>query len=174
MFAPKNEKTAALRVHAKVRADERFAIEFTKEKRRELISLIQQSGKSPDKCCFIAKQSNSRSVYVCEFDGMLCKLIYDKKRKEIVTFLYPDPTEIKLWEVRKEQFEAKIARREKLIALGRENQKSIKVTSRLSKADDVEKVLALLVQSFLDKANESEWLSRHRPGHLTIVFKPAI
>jgi len=77
-------KKRALRVHAKRRAKVRYGLTINKFKRRQIIYLIQ-GGKSK----LLKKHSQRVSEWETVFEGKKLRLLYDKKRKEIITFLPP-------------------------------------------------------------------------------------
>lgn len=78
-------------IHAKKRADERFGINLNKHKRRELIQMIFKGNAR-----HLEKISNRLSKFRVRFEDKLMDIIYDKNRKRIVTFLYPEWHEEKL------------------------------------------------------------------------------
>lgn len=68
--------------HAKRRALERYGLEITQEKYDQIVKLVQ-SGKSK----FLFRQSHRVSHFLIEFEGKSMRVVYDKQRKTIVTFL---------------------------------------------------------------------------------------
>lgn len=74
-------KARAQRQHAKRRAAERYGIELTARRRREIIAGIHSH-----KYQFVERQSHRISVFLV--DGV--RVVYDRQRKELVTFLPPD------------------------------------------------------------------------------------
>lgn len=79
--ALKNKKYAQ-RFHAKKRAAQRFGLDLTTDKQRQIVRLIQLG-----KGRFVKHESNSRSHWVIEWEGQLLRVVYDKVRKELVTVL---------------------------------------------------------------------------------------
>lgn len=80
-------KQKAQRRHARIRALERAGIELSDAKRAEIIGLIR-SGKST----MVQKQSLRVSVHdvTLRDGGGRVRVVYDRKRHELVTFLPPD------------------------------------------------------------------------------------
>jgi len=77
-------KKRALRVHAKRRAKVRYGLTINKFRRRQIICLIQgEKGK------LLKKHSHRVSEWEIVFEGKKLRLLYDKNRKEIITFLPP-------------------------------------------------------------------------------------
>lgn len=72
------QKHIAQRIHAKKRAKERYGVDFTTSDLKNLIDKIQNR-----KALLIEKQSLRLSVFKVD----IYYVVYDKKRKEIVTFL---------------------------------------------------------------------------------------
>mgnify|MGYP006189081269 CR=1 FL=1 len=70
------------RRHAQKRALQRYGIDLTKSTRDALIKRIQSGDYE-----FCEKQSNRVTHFVMKLDGELVRLVYDKLRREIVTFL---------------------------------------------------------------------------------------
>lgn len=79
------------RIHAKKRAEERFGIQLNKSKRKELIKMILNGNAR-----HLEKISNRLSKFRVKFEDTLMDLVYDKSRKNIVTFLLPEWHEEKL------------------------------------------------------------------------------
>ena len=77
-----NAKQKAERVHAKRRAKSRYGLDFTKEVRRSFKTIIQSN-----KAKFVLRQSRRVSVFEIPYDNKTYKVVYDKLRGEIVTFL---------------------------------------------------------------------------------------
>ena len=75
-----------LHSHAKKRAKERFGIQLNKEMRKKIINLIQ-TGDPACKC--LNKVSRIRSEFQLTFEGKEYRVIYDRKRHGLVTFLPP-------------------------------------------------------------------------------------
>lgn len=78
----RTNKKYAQRIHAKSRAKERYGIDFTAQKRNEIIKMIKH-----DHVVSRKKQTNRTSIITIRYGDQLIKLVYDKSRKEIVTFL---------------------------------------------------------------------------------------
>jgi len=85
MFAKKASKYDTVKRHAKTRASERFGINFNQQVHDEVIEMIKNG-----KAKFIEKQSNRITLFDVLIDGKECRVVYDKERKLIVTFLYKD------------------------------------------------------------------------------------
>jgi len=75
-------KKKAERIHSKRRAKERYNLDLTQDIRDRLRGKIKkQKGK------FLYRKSLRVSVWEVEHENKLYKIVYDKLRKEIVTFL---------------------------------------------------------------------------------------
>ncbi len=74
-------KIQALRLHAKRRALERYNFDLNRNTRKEIIAGIQQN-----KYKFLERTSNRTTVWLVH--GM--RVVYDKSRKELITFLPPE------------------------------------------------------------------------------------
>lgn len=68
--------------HAKYRAKERYGLTINKEKYQKLVEKIR-SGKSISS----EKQSNRITIHTLMFEDELVRVVYDKNRKTVVTFL---------------------------------------------------------------------------------------
>lgn len=77
-------KKKAQRKHAKRRLKERYNIKLSKKLRKSIISDIQKG-----RAYFLYKQSNRISIFSVQIKKHTVKVVYDCKRQEIVTFLYP-------------------------------------------------------------------------------------
>jgi hypothetical protein len=77
-----NSKQKAQRVHAKRRAKSRYGLDFTKEVRRTFTQKIHNN-----KAKFLYGQSRRVSIFEIVHDDKTYKVVYDKLRGEIVTFL---------------------------------------------------------------------------------------
>ena len=77
-------KKIAQSLHATKRAKERYGIHFNKEKRAEALDYIHRHPH-----CFIKRQTKRITLHKVVIDDITCVVVYDKKRKRIVTFL-PD------------------------------------------------------------------------------------
>lgn len=82
-------KKQAQRIHARTRFKQRCNIEFTRKMRFYFINCIQNW-----KAEFLEKQSLRVSLFRVMYEGKSFKVVYDKKRKEIVTVL-PEEGSIK-------------------------------------------------------------------------------
>lgn len=72
-----------MRVHARRRARERYGLEFGPTTESEVLRVIQSS-----RSRLIERQSNRVSVHeVTLGDGLVVRVVYDRKRKQVVTFL---------------------------------------------------------------------------------------
>lgn len=81
-------KQRAQRRHARGRALERYGLEFGPATRDAVLRAIQ-TGRSTH----VAKQSHRVSVHDVDVEGATVRVVYDRQRKEVVTFLRPE------WEV---------------------------------------------------------------------------
>jgi hypothetical protein len=77
-------KKRALRVHAKRRAKTRYGLTINKFRRRQIVCLIQG-----EKGRFLKRHSRRVSEWEIVFEGKKLRLLYDRNRKEIITFLPP-------------------------------------------------------------------------------------
>lgn len=75
-------KTQAQRIHASRRAAERYGMKFGRAEQREFVKAIQ-TGKST----VIEKQSHRVTVHELIIEGEPVRVVYDRIRKTIVTFL---------------------------------------------------------------------------------------
>lgn len=73
------------RKHAERRLWERYQIVYTDQVRKALLNCIQNGNASE-----IIKQSNRLRKYKLLYNSILLHIVYDRKRKEIVTFLPPE------------------------------------------------------------------------------------
>jgi hypothetical protein len=80
-----NKKKRAQRNHAQQRCLERKGVEFTSKMERDMLSIIQ-THRSTDRE-FVMKQSCRISVFDVFYDDAIFRVVYDKMRKQIVTFL---------------------------------------------------------------------------------------
>ena len=85
MFRQKVSKHKTIKKHAKERAGERFGIIFDQKTHDEVIKIIQDG-----KAKFVERQSNRITLFDVFIDGKECRVVYDKERKTIVTFLNKD------------------------------------------------------------------------------------
>jgi hypothetical protein len=72
--------------HAKKRAKQRFGLSLNRHSYGEMVKMIQ-SGKAT----FVSSSSSRVKIFSVPYDGNNYKVIYDNKRKKIVTFLPEDP-----------------------------------------------------------------------------------
>jgi hypothetical protein len=72
------------RIHVKRRFKERFGIDLTRIKRRDIINMIL-SGRAT----FIEKESNRISLYDVNIEHQVIRVAYDRLRKELVTAMVP-------------------------------------------------------------------------------------
>lgn len=77
-------KKQCQQAHARRRAKERFGIRLTKAMRLDIIKKI-----GSNKTRKLGKQSLRVTGHEVEIEGKLLKVLYDKKRKSIVTILPP-------------------------------------------------------------------------------------
>lgn len=94
------DKKYALRHHAQKRMKQRFGIEINKIDRVRLIEKIKDysidSFQDREVLC-LGKQSISRTLYLVEYHGSLIKIVFDRKRSELITVLYPSVEELERW-----------------------------------------------------------------------------
>ena len=76
------DKKKSERIHAKRRALERYDLDFTKKIRNQLLDKIKRSDGT-----FLFRQSRRVSVWEVEHENKKYQIVYDRNRKEIVTFL---------------------------------------------------------------------------------------
>src|SRR5271157_4892951 len=69
-------------MHAKKRAEQRYGVELNHEDRLNVVKLIQ-SGEAD----FVAKQSNTRSLFKVDYEGSSLNVVYDKVRHALRTVL---------------------------------------------------------------------------------------
>jgi hypothetical protein len=77
-------KAQAERVHAKKRAKERYNLDLNRFDLREIIQQI-----SLKQAKLLENKTNRLALYQIDVKGISCKVIYDRQRKQIVTFLRP-------------------------------------------------------------------------------------
>ena len=70
--------------HAIKRAKQRFELSLTKT---DLIDIVRNIQNNID-CVFIKKQSNRVSIFIIKYKDQQYRVVYDKERKSIVTFLH--------------------------------------------------------------------------------------
>ncbi len=78
-------KTSSERKHAKLRAWQRLHLDLNKYLRRELIARIQAG-----RCRLVRRQSLRISVFRDVINGVATDIVYDRRRKAIVTFLFAE------------------------------------------------------------------------------------
>lgn len=83
---PRLTKTRAQRIHARRRALERYELDLNRHDLREVVESIQAG-----KATFVRRQSLRVSIWEVTVKGQACRVVYDKLRKTIVTFLPLDP-----------------------------------------------------------------------------------
>jgi len=84
---PKTAKI--LHNHSSIRAAQRYELYLDEERRKEILRMIS-SGAVTDNCRAIERQSLSRTLFRVVIDGVVCGVVYDKKRHELVTFIPAD------------------------------------------------------------------------------------
>lgn len=78
------DKKLAQRIHAKYRAQQRYGLSLNRHDLRRLVDQIQAGNAQ------VIKRSSLRvSVLELAIDGLVFRVVYDHKRKNIVTFLPP-------------------------------------------------------------------------------------
>lgn len=88
------EHKISQRIHLKKRCQERFGIEITKKKRKEIENLIK-SGKS----VFVKRQAGDRIIHDVIYEDTILRVVYDELTKTIVTVLYIPQLELEKLEV---------------------------------------------------------------------------
>jgi hypothetical protein len=82
---PRSVKSArVLMRHAQDRALQRYGVPLTKEVVEQIIYRIQNSLPGAE---YVAKQSNTRSIWDVQVEGKWMRVVYDKARKMLVTVL---------------------------------------------------------------------------------------
>jgi hypothetical protein len=76
------DKAQCQRIHAKKRAFERYGIVLNRPVLNGIIQDIQNN-----RATFIEKQSNAKSFWFVMVGEQKCRVVYDKNRKTISTFL---------------------------------------------------------------------------------------
>lgn len=84
------EHKISQRKHLKKRCEERFGIELTKSKRKEIENLIR-SGKS----VFIKRQYGDRILRDVYYENKILRIVYDEVTKTMVTVLFIPFLELK-------------------------------------------------------------------------------
>lgn len=80
-------KKAAQNLHAKRRAEQRFGVKLNKIDIRQIVTNIQEKR---DCVSFVKKLSNRLSVWKVKFNEQEAFALFDKSRKNIVTFMPTD------------------------------------------------------------------------------------
>ena len=75
-------KRHAERIHAKRRASQRYGITLNKYQYREISKMIMKGQEF-----VLSRPSLARTIYLIEYMGKQMKVVYDKKRHQVVTFL---------------------------------------------------------------------------------------
>jgi len=76
------KKEKALQIHVRRRGLSRYNLNLSKRKQKEIVSKIRHGN-----CKNSKKLTNTRSYHVVEYQGIDLPVIYDKKRKKLVTVL---------------------------------------------------------------------------------------
>jgi hypothetical protein len=94
-------KKQAEQIHARHRAKERYGVDLNKDARRQIVSQIQESLENinvtrstmstvtPSSATFLAKQSNRVTEWEVPYEGQDLHVLYDGKRKTLITCLPP-------------------------------------------------------------------------------------
>jgi hypothetical protein len=97
-FTP--NKKQAEQIHARRRAKERYDVNLNKDARRQIVHQIQcglenlsqtttQDSLRTSSATFLAKQSNRVTEWEVPYEGQDLHVLYDKKRKTLITCLPP-------------------------------------------------------------------------------------
>jgi hypothetical protein len=89
---PKTAKI--LHNHSSIRAAQRYELYLDEERRKIILGMIE-AGAVTDECRAIEKQSCSRTLFRVVIDDIVCGVVYDKKRHELVTFIPSDDPRLK-------------------------------------------------------------------------------
>ena len=73
-------KVKAIDRHLDKRAEERLGATLSPGLKRELVDRIQRG-----QATFLSRSSTNRTKWITEIGGIRCVVVYDKKRKQIVT-----------------------------------------------------------------------------------------
>ena len=79
-------KKAALRIHTKKRAKERYEIDLFRKDIDNIVTKIQSRN-----ALFVNRESGRVSKWLVEYNEKLLCVIYDRKRKTLVTCLPAEP-----------------------------------------------------------------------------------
>lgn len=77
-----SQKQVAQRIHAKKRAAQRYGLVLNRGQLRQIVQLIQE-----ERGVFLERQSLRVTLWQIEWEGRLCKVVYDSQRKNVVSFL---------------------------------------------------------------------------------------
>ena len=78
------ERVRRQRVHAKRRANQRYGLELTTAEVESIVRKIQTSAAKP-----IRKISNQITEFEVTLKEEICRVVYDRRRHSIMTFLPP-------------------------------------------------------------------------------------
>lgn len=78
-------KAQSERVHAKRRCMERYGLEINRHDIRDIVGMIQSGDRT--KATKKEDQSQRVSVWIVKFRGIDVKVVYDRVRKTLVSFL---------------------------------------------------------------------------------------
>ena len=81
----KGSKKKAIRKHSRIRAAERYDVFVDRSLRRKIINSIKKHG--PFAVVFVSKQSNRVKIWDVVVEEKTLRVVYDKNRHEIITFL---------------------------------------------------------------------------------------
>lgn len=76
------KKSVCQRIHAKRRAVERYSLDLNRQDLRNIVTVIQSNKATP-----VEKQSHRVTVFDLTYNEVDVRVVYDKQRKTIVTFL---------------------------------------------------------------------------------------
>lgn len=79
-------KAKSIELHARRRSSERFGLTVGKKRYAEMNAICS----SGNYVCFLERQSCTKSKAIIMYDGEYIPVIYDKKRKQIITVLTLD------------------------------------------------------------------------------------
>lgn len=81
---PHLSKSQAQQIHARRQFRRRRNIDFTSELHHQVVEMISTHDA---RARFLEKQSNRVSVWEVPVSGISCRVVYDRKRRNIVTVL---------------------------------------------------------------------------------------
>ncbi len=88
-----SSKKQGQQIHTKRRAKERYGIDLNKDDRREIVKRIQANfnpnRESTTSACFLTAHSNRVTEWEVPYEGVELRVLYDKKRKSLITCLPP-------------------------------------------------------------------------------------